>query len=55
MEKNKMKDKPIVDMEKALSEKKAMQKIFTCEYGYSSSVLYLLIVYFEKQKEVKEK
>ena len=25
-----MKDKPIVDIEKALSEKKALQKIFMC-------------------------
>lgn len=48
-----MKDKPIVDIEKALSEKKAMQKVFTREYGYPSSVLSLLIIYFEKQKEVR--
>lgn len=45
-----MKDKPIVDIDKALSEKKAMQKIFTSDHGYSSSVLALLIAYFEERK-----
>ena len=48
-----MKDKPIVDIEKALSEKKAKQKIFICENGYPSSVLALLIAYFEERKEKK--
>ena len=50
-----MKDKPIVNIEKALNEKRTMQKIFMREHDYPSSVLALLIAYFEKQKEVKEK
>lgn len=43
-----------VDVEKALEEKKAMQKIFTREHGYPSSVLALLITYFETKVEKKE-
>lgn len=46
-----MKNGLIVDVEKALEEKKAMQKIFTREQGYPSSVLALLIAYFEERKE----
>ena len=46
-----MKMKPIVNVEKALSEKKAMQKIFLRENGYPSSVLALLITYYEERKE----
>ena len=49
-----MKNKPIVDIEKALSEKKATQKIFIRENGYPSSVLALLIAYFEERKEKNE-
>ena len=51
MEKKEMKDKQIVDIDKALNEKRTMQKIFTREYGYPSSVLDLLITYFEERKE----
>ena len=46
----KMKDKQIVNIEKALNEKRAMQKAFVHEYGYPSSVLALLIAYFEERK-----
>ena len=45
-----MKDKEIINIDKALSEKKVIQKIFTREYGYPSSVLDLLIAYFEERK-----
>jgi len=45
-----MKNERIVDIEKALSEKKAMQKIFLRENGYPSSVLALLITYYEERK-----
>ena len=48
-----MKNKRIVDIEKALEEKKAMQKTFFREYGYPSSVLALLITYFEELKKKK--
>lgn len=48
-----MRNKQIVDVEKALSEKKAMQKVFFWEHGYYSSVLTLLIAYFEERKEKK--
>ena len=41
-----MKPKQITNVEKPLEEKKAMQKAFTREYGYPSSVLTLLIDYF---------
>ena len=46
-----VKTKQIVDAEKALEEKRAMQKAFFLEHGYYSSVLTLLIAYFEKVKE----
>ena len=45
------KTKQIVDVEKALEEKKTMPKTFTREHGYSSSVSALLIAYFEEIKE----
>lgn len=48
-----MKNELIVDVEKALSEKKAMQKVFIRENGYPSSTLTLLISYFEERKEKK--
>jgi len=48
-----MKNNRIVDVEKALSEKKTMQKIYLRENGYPSSVLSLLITYFEERKEEK--
>lgn len=43
----------IVDIEKALSEKRAMQKIFTREHGYPSSVLTLVIAHFEERNKRK--
>lgn len=46
-----MKTKQIVNIEKALSEKRQMQKIFIRDNGYPSSVLSLLIMHFEKEKE----
>ena len=49
----KMKNNQILDIEKALEEKKAMQKIFTREHDYPSSVLALLIEYFEERKKRK--
>ena len=49
----KMENKEIVDMERALEEKKTMQKVFLREFGYPSSVLALLIAYFEEKKEKK--
>ena len=42
-----------VNFEKALAEKIAMQNVFVSGHGYPSSVLALLITYFEKRKEVK--
>ena len=50
-----MENKQIVNVERALEEKKTMQKVFIREHGYPSSVLALLITYFEKRKEVKKK
>lgn len=44
-----MKNKPVIDMEKALQEKETMQKHFIREHGYESSVLILLIEYFKEQ------
>ena len=47
-----MKTKPIIDIERALEEKKTMQKVFIRDNGYPSSVLSLLIEYFrERQKK----
>ena len=43
----------IVDVEKALEEKKTMQKVFIRENGYPSSTLALIIAYFEERKEKK--
>ena len=52
------KTKGVIDNEKALEEKKIMQKQFVREHSYSSHVLDLLIEHFEgeieKQKGVKE-
>lgn len=48
-----MKKKQIVNVDKVLSEKKTMQKIFFREHGYPSSVLTLLIGYYEERKEKK--
>ena len=46
-----MKNKQIIDVEKALAEKRTMQNIFIRENGYSSSVLALIITHFEGMKE----
>ena len=46
-----MKINQVVNVEKALAEKKDMQKVFFEEHGYPSSVLTLLIAYFEQSKE----
>lgn len=43
----------LIDVEKALEEKKTMQKVFYRKYGYYSSVLTLLIAYFEDKKQKK--
>jgi len=45
------KKEQIIDTEKALAEKKAMQKIFTREHDYPSSVLTLVIAHFEEMKK----
>lgn len=45
------KSKQIVDIEKALAEKKDIQKAFFDEHGYSSSILAFLITYFEEKRE----
>lgn len=49
-----MKNKSGMDMEKALQEKETMQKHFTGEHGYKSSVFELLIEHFKGELE-KEK
>ena len=46
-----MKTNQTLNYEKALEEKKQMQKIFIRENGYPSSVLALLIAYFEKERK----
>ena len=43
----------LIDVEKALNEKRQMQKIFVHDNGYPSSVLALLIAYFEERREKK--
>ena len=43
-----MNKEEIIDTEKALEEKKAMQKIFVCEHGYSCPVLILVIAWLEE-------
>jgi len=48
-----MKNIQTIDIEKALDEKRTMQKIFTREHGYPSSVLTLVIAYFEERKKGK--
>lgn len=48
-----MKNKGIIDIEKALAEKKQMQKIFIRENGYPSSVLALVITHFEERGKKK--
>ena len=46
-----MENKQFIDVEKALAEKRAMQKRFTRENGRSSSVLALIITHLEELKE----
>ena len=48
-----MKNIETINIEKALSEKRAMQKIFIREHGYPSSVLTLVITHFEERKKRK--
>ena len=48
-----MKTNKPVNYEKALEEKKAMQEVFFREHGYLSSVLTLIIAYFEERNEKK--
>ena len=48
-----MKNIQPINIEKALSKKRAMQKNFTREHGYPSSVLTLVIAYFEEGKKRK--
>ena len=46
-----MKINQVINVEKALAEKKEMQKVFFEEHGYPSSVRTLLIAHFEQRKE----
>ena len=46
-----MKGNQIIDIDKALAEKRQMQKVFYRDNGYPSSVLALLIAYFETRKK----
>ena len=48
-----MKNIQPINIEKALSEKRAMQKNFIREHGDPSSVLTLVIAYFEERKKRK--
>ena len=46
-----MKINQVINVEKALAEKKEMQAEYLREHGYPSPVLALLIAYFEQRKE----
>ena len=46
-----MKNTETINIEKALSEKRAMQKKFIREHDYPSSVLTLVIAHFEERKK----
>jgi hypothetical protein len=48
-----MKNKQIINIEKALGEKKAMQEVFVREHGYPSSVSALVIEWLEEKEERK--
>jgi len=48
-----MKNEQIIDYEKALEEKRQMQKVFIRDNGYPSSVLVLVIAWLEERKEKK--
>jgi len=51
----KRKIRSVIDVEKALEEKRAMQKQYVREHGYRSYILDLLIEHFEEmQKRSKE-
>ena len=41
----------VIDVEKALSEKRAMQKEFIEEHGFPNSVLILVIAHLEEMKK----
>ena len=43
----------IINIERALDEKRTMQKMFTREHGCPSYVLALLITYYEDNLEAK--
>ena len=45
--------KQIINYEKALEEKKAMQEVFFRDHGYPSSVLTLVITWLEERNEKK--
>ena len=49
-----MKDKFVIDVEKALDEKRQMAKIYERENGCRSTVLDLVIEHFESMLEEKE-
>ena len=44
-----MKNKPIIDVEKALQEKETMQKHFVRKHEYKCPILILLIEHFRGQ------
>ena len=48
-----MKNIETINIEKALSEKREMQKKFISEHGYPSSVLTLVITHFEEREKNK--
>ena len=49
----KMTEKGVIDVERALCEKRAMQKIYKRKNGCPSSVLALVIAHFEGMKKKK--
>ena len=51
MVKKNKKTEGVIDVEKALEEKRVMQKQFKREHGYSSHVLALVIEHFEEMLE----
>ena len=55
MAKKRKKIEGVIDVDKALEEKRTMQKQFKREHGYSSHVLDLVIEHFEEMKGKLEK
>lgn len=55
MTKKRKKIEGVIDVEKALEEKKVMQKQFVREHNYRSHVLDLMIEHFEEMKRRLEK